>query len=291
MTIQRCVVNVVALLSLVLVGGCDGLIFPIWDPLYFDEPPAELGPYAWEEYRVDVPEGADGEPTAITVFEPLLEAPAPPAPAMFWVLGSNVQAYYHQSLHETLASWGYVVVVSDGRPLTFSASRYHRNTVDLVKQAMELALDGELTATVAVDPERLAVGGYSIGGPMALFTAAEVPNVAAAALWAPTGSPFWNGVRPQQLYPLVTQDVLFLLGELDLGAPPEGGFPEQLTNWLTAARVEKVVIDGATHTQFQQPIAEDSVESEAGLSRFEQQGISIRETRRFLDEVLDHSVP
>ncbi len=266
------------------LSGCGGLIFPIWDPLYFDEPPAELGPYEWTERRVDVVDGANDEPTAMTVFEPI-GAPSP-APSMFWVLGSNVQAYYHQSLHETLASWGYVVVVSDGLELRYNSRKYHRQTVDLVKQAMELSLDGDVTEAVALDPERIAVGGYSIGGVMALFTAAERPEVEAAVLWAPAGAPFWQGLKPKQLYPLVTQDVLFLLGELDRAAPPDGGFPERLQERMTEATIEKVVLEGAVHTQFQQPIAESSREPDTDLTRFEQQGLAITETRRFLEERL-----
>lgn len=278
-------VRSVLLLAPLAVVGCDQLIFPVWEPAFFEEPPAPLGPYEWEEFRVEVDEGADGEPTGMTVFEPTLPDGAAPAPSMFWVLGSNVQAYYQQSLHETLASWGYVVVISDGRPLTYSASQYHRRTVDLAKQALALSLAGDVTRAVDLDPHRIAVGGYSIGAPMSLFVAAEEPEVDAAVLWAPTGSPFWNGVRPNQLYPEIEADVLMLLAEFDRGAPPEGGFPERLREKMTAAAAETVVLDGAVHTHFQQPVALDVNEPETGLSRFEQQSLSIQETRDFLDRV------
>ncbi|MEM6927214.1 MAG: dienelactone hydrolase family protein [Myxococcota bacterium] len=284
---QRLLAIVPLLLAALLGTGCNNLIFPIWDEILYEEPPAELGPYAWSEYRVDVPDGANGEPTAITVFEPELAA-ATPAPSLFWVLGSNVRAYYHQSLHETLASWGYVVVVSDGLPLTYGSRKYHRRTVDLVKQAMDLALAGEVTDEVPLDPERMAIGGYSIGGPMAVFTAAERPDAAAVVLWAPSGAPFWQGLRPKRLYPEVSQDVLMLLGELDRAAPPEGGFPDKLIDRMTAAgEIDKVVIDQGTHTQFQQPVPDNEGDSGSSLTRFEQQGIAITETRAYLDERFD----
>ncbi|MEN0067972.1 MAG: hypothetical protein AAGA48_37930, partial [Myxococcota bacterium] len=132
------ILRLALLTSLMGLGGsCNSLIFPVWDRMDFDEPPAELGPFEWNEFRVELPEGADGEPTAMTVFEPLVDPSAGPAPSLFWVLGSNVQAYYHQSLHETLASWGYIVIVSDGRPLTYGARKYHRRTVELATEAME----------------------------------------------------------------------------------------------------------------------------------------------------------
>jgi hypothetical protein len=67
------------------VAGCGISIFPVWPPLFFDEPPAEVGPFAVREYRVDVPEGADGQPAGITVFAPT--GATDPLPALVWVLG------------------------------------------------------------------------------------------------------------------------------------------------------------------------------------------------------------
>ncbi len=259
--------------------GCDVSIFPIWDPNFFDESPAKVGSVAFREFRVDVPDGADGMPAGITVFAP--ENTAEPVPALLWVTGSNVQAYYHQSLHETLAGWGYAVIVPDGRLLTFTDLQYHRRTVDLARQAIDLANDGQLG--VEIDLDRIAVGGYSIGATMASFVAAEDPSVAAVVLWAPTGSPFWTGVEPNGLFNRVTQPTFFLLGEFDIVAPPEG-FPREMQAQLTQSEITEVVIPQGLHLFFQQPTGADTPDDpESELTRFEQQGIAIDQTRAYLD--------
>lgn len=265
--------------GLLLLTGC-GNVFPIWAPNFFDEPPAELGPLAAREYRVEVPDGADGQPSGITVFAPVDSDG--PHPAFVWVMGSNVQAYYHQSLHETLASWGYAVIVPDTRPLTFTDFRYHRRNTDLGKQAIQLAINGELN--VAVDAERIAVGGYSIGGTMAAFVAAEEPRVDAIVFWAPTGSPFWTGVDLDELLPQVTQPAFYLLGEYDIIAQPNG-FPAELQEKMPASQPEVYVIPEGLHLYFQQPTGADSSDDPASTrTRFEQQGIAIERTRAWLDD-------
>ncbi len=260
--------------------GCDASIFPIWPANFFAEPPAELGPLAVTEYRINVADGADGQPAGITVFAP--EGATEALPALVWVLGSNVQAYYQQSLHETMASWGYAVIVPDGRPLTLTDFQYHRRNVDLARQAIDLALDGGLD--VPVDPDRIGIGGYSIGGTMATFVAAEDSRVDALALWAPSDAPFWTGINPEPLWPQVTAPAFMLLAEFDTVAPPDG-FPSVLREKLSGAAVSEYVIPEGLHLYFQQPTGADSgLDPETTITRFEQQGIAIERTRAYLDE-------
>ncbi len=272
------------IVTLGFVAGCGfgfgGNIFPIWEPNIFDTPPTAQGPFEVSETTVDVPEGADGEPTTITVFTPV--GATGQLPAFFWVLGSNVQPYYHQSLHETLASWGYAVIVPGSRPLTFTDFQYHRRNVDLAKQALDLAIAGDLGVTI--DETKVGFGGYSIGGTMAVFAAAEDDRIDAVVLWAPTGSPFWTGVEPDSLFPLVTQPVHFVLGELDNLAPPDG-FPAEMQSKMTGATNTQLVIPQGVHLYFQQPTGADSVDDpQTTLTRFEQQGIAIDATKAYLDD-------
>lgn len=281
----------VATAGMCAIGGCpagiEADIFPTWPANYFDEPPAETGPYEVDDYTVDVPDGADGEPATITVFAP--RGVDQPLPAFFWVLGSNVLPYYHQSLHETLASWGYAVIVPEARRLTFTDFQYHRRNVDLAKQALDLALAGDLGLTV--DSDRIAAGGYSIGGTMALFMAAEDTRVDAVVLWAPTGSPFWTGVNPDALLPQVTQPVYFLLAERDHVEPPSG-FPAELKSKMPQAEITEYIIPEGLHLYFQQPIGADSITDPlSSLTRFEQQGIAIERTRGYLDQTLEVETP
>lgn len=255
------------------------LLFPEWEANNFDSPPAAVGPYAITERVVDTLRGADNCLLEMTVFEPQDLDGA--KPLLVWVQGSNVQPYYQQSLHETLASWGYVVVVPDTRPLTIVPdSFYHlRNTVN-GQVAIGRALSGDLG--VEVDPEKIAAGGYSIGATMTTFLAARDSRVKGSVLWAPTTAPFWTGVDPDKLYPGVTSSVHFLLGELDDLA---GDYPDAMQAAMINAAITVEVIEGGTHLYFMQPTGADdiNIDPPTDLTRFEQQGIAIEATRSYLD--------
>jgi len=270
-------------LAIALLGSGCGVIeqrlFPIWEPNFFDESPAATGSFQVQERRVEVADGADGQPFGITIFEPAGADGA--LPVLLWVMGSNVQAYYHQSLHETLASWGYLVLVPDTRPLLFTDFQYHNRIVQLAEQTLDLALAGDLGATV--DSERIAAGGYSIGGPLAAFTAARADEVDALVFWAPAGTPVWQGVNPDALFGAVDEPSIYILGELDDNAPAEGGFPDEMQSAIPGAFTE-VVIEGASHHQFQQPTGADANSNTPTITREEQQGIAIDTTRAWLDE-------
>jgi dienelactone hydrolase len=258
------------------------LLFPEWEPNIFDAPPVSPGPFDVVERRMTV-DGADGCPLEITVFEPAGLAGA--KPAFVWALGSNVQPHYHQSLHETLASSGYVVIVPETRPLTFIPDPvYHaRNTLNALL-ATNLATAGALD--VEVDPDRIAVGGYSIGGTIATFMAAVAPDIRGAMLWAPTSAPRWLGLSPENLWPQTLSPTRFLLGELDTLAPPDG-FPADLQEILVNSPTSVEVIEGGTHLYFQQPTGADSPrDPPTDLTRFEQQAIAIEATRVWLNELL-----
>lgn len=278
------------LLGLAFGAGCinpNDLIFPVWPANFFDEPPAEVGPFNIVEQRIEIPDGADGSPSGVTLFKPT--DANEPLPMFVWVLGSNVQPYYQQSLHEILASWGYVVLVPDARPLTFTDFQYHRRNTDLAKQAIQLAIDG--TFEVEIDPNRIAAGGYSIGGMMALFAAAEDARIGGTILWAPTDSPFWTGVDPEALFPLVTSPVFFLLAELD-DVSPFGAFPREVQEKLVNTEVTEFIIPMGLHLYFQQPTAADSLSDPlTTLTRFEQQGIAITQTRAWLEGLFGETAP
>ncbi|MGB0744978.1 MAG: hypothetical protein ACPGSB_10690, partial [Opitutales bacterium] len=95
------------------------LLFPALEPELYDDPLVTQGPYEVIEYRVELPIAADGSPSGITVFKPEGIRPWSRLPTVLWTMGSNVQAHYQQELHQTLASYGYAVVIPDTRPLTF----------------------------------------------------------------------------------------------------------------------------------------------------------------------------
>ena len=264
--------------------GCnvEQVIFPVFEPEILDPPPIALGPFAIEERRVEFANLGDGAPGGVTVFQPV--EVSEPRPALVWVLGINNRAHYHQSLHEHLASQGFVSIVPDTRDFSFLDGAYHRKSAENAVQTFERAARGELGISIA--PTQIAFGGYSIGATMAVFAAASVPDTAALVLWAPTGAPYWTGVTPELLYPEVLAPVQLVLGEFDPVAPPMG-FPADLQRQLTAVpSVDQVVIDGGTHLFFQQPSGVDDRITETGLSRREQQAIAITETYDYLVETL-----
>lgn len=271
-------------------SGCfiiENRLFPIWEPNFFEEQPAEVGPYSVNERRVEIEDGADGRPFGVAVFEPV-EAEGP-LPIFMWVMGSNVQAYYHQSLHEILASWGYLVLVPDTRPLRFADFQYHNRIVRLAEQTLDLAAAGSLGR--AIDPDRIAAGGYSVGGPLAAFTGARAPEIDALVYWAPAGAPFWQGLNGNALYKQVTQPALYVLGERDVNAPPDGGLPDEMQERMADSAFTEEIIAGATHHQFQQPTGADPASAEPGITRFEQQGTAITLTREWLDATLSVTRP
>ncbi len=266
--------------------GCsieDGqaVIFPIWERNDFDAPPAELGPFAFNERRVEIQDGVDGEPFGITIFEPV-GAGDDPLPSYFWVLGSNVQAFYHQSLHENLASWAYVVIIPDTRLLTFTDFEYHKRNTDLALQTLDLAFEGELD--VNLDPDRVAIGGYSVGGTMAAMAAAQDDRPDTMLFWAPSESPFWLGLDPANVVGSVEIPSYYILVEFDEISPAEG-WPATLKSLMPNSPAEDVIIEGGVHHYLQQPVGGDTASEIqlAELTRFELQGVAIELTRERLD--------
>lgn len=268
----------------VFMPGCfvvENILFPVWPENYFDTPPSEEGPYTVNERRVENLEGADCLPFGVTIFEPVgLEGPQP---AFFWVMASNVQAYYHQSLHETLASWGYLVLVPDTRPLQFADVLYHERLVAIALRTFALAEAGMLE--VSMDPNRVVFGGYSTGAPIAALCAAREPRAAGLVYWAPAGPPYWAGLNANALFPLVNQPALYVLGDLDPDALA-GGYVEHLQGMMPDSPFTTEMIENGTHHQFQQPVGADISSPPTPLSRFEQMGRAITATREFLDTLL-----
>lgn len=158
------------------------MLFPAYDPELYETPVVEQGPYEVIEYRIDLPIAADGSPSGITVIKPDGVSRWQRLPMMLWTMGSNVQSHYQQELHQTLASYGYAVVIPDTRPLTFIPDlNYHGRNVALGQQALRLASWGFLG--FRVDRDSIAVGGYSIGGSLATFIAAEESSIDAIVMW------------------------------------------------------------------------------------------------------------
>ncbi len=276
-------ISVLSLCSLNVGCGFETLIFPVvLEPTLFPEPPAELGPFAFSETRMTVADLGDGGPGGVTLFAPVGVAGA--RPALVWVLGVNNRAFFHQSLHEYLASWGYVVVVPDTRDISFTDLNYHgRNTAN-ARRVFGLAADGLLDAEI--DADRIAVGGYSVGGTMAAFVAGQEPRARAVVLWAPSDAPFWLGVDALPLLADVRQPTFFLLGSLD-NIAPVNGWPLTMQRTMRESEQTIDIIENGIHLFFQQPEVVDERNPITPLLRVEQMRLALERTRAWLDAALE----
>ncbi len=277
--------RLVAPLALLLIaaGGCsiETILFPIFEePFLLAEPPAELGPYAFEQRTIAVDDLGDGRPGKIEVFAPL-DAPAD-RPALVWVLGVNNRVHFHQSFHEYMASWGYVDLIPDTRDIRFSDTEYHAKNVANAIRTVDRALGDEFG--LSIDAERVALGGYSIGASMAAFAAADATRARAIAMWAPAPSPIWQGVDPAALLATVQQPSFFLLAEFDIVV---GDWPERVQRLLTQSPQTVSQIDGGVHLFFQQPPSLDDRNPATPITRQDQMREAFERTREFLDQVMD----
>jgi dienelactone hydrolase len=278
---------VVVGLSLLLITGSVGLkvvertVFPVWGPNYFDQNPATLGPY---EVRVDLVANKleiDGRKFDVSLFYP--EDPEIAMPVFIWLMGSNIQVYYHQSLHEALASYGYLVIVPDTPSFSFTDLTYHRDLLALADEALNMALDGSLGPEV--DGKRIAAGGYSIGASLAAFLAGRRSEINGLVFWAPSGTPYWLGIDGSSLYSRVDVPSLYVLGEKDDGAPPEGGYPEKMQELTPGSPARVEVIENGNHHYFQQPTEADRFSVKTSITRYEQQRKAINITREWLNQL------
>lgn len=272
-------------LAAALQAGCmiETIIFPISEtPELLPEPPAGLGPAGFNQRRAEFDDLGDGQPGGVTIFEPA--AATDPSPLLVWVLGVNNRAHFHQSLHEFLASWGYAVVIPDTRDISFFDARYHRRNVDNALATYSRAVGGDLA--LLVDPQRTAFGGYSVGGSLAAFAAAEQPQARGLVMWAPAPAPAWQGLNPAALLPWVRQPSLFLLAEFDIVTPADQ-WPAELMRQMSMSSQTVFTVAQGVHLYFQQPGFVDERNPPTMMTRIEQMRIGLEQTRAFLDDALD----
>jgi dienelactone hydrolase len=271
--------------SLLIVGAtglevAERTLFPVWEPNPFEKSPAALGPYEVVEKDFTIGASTQGENYGATVFIP--KSINGRLPLFVWVTGSNVQDYYQLSLHKTLASWGYMVIVPEAPKFSFTNPVYHEEVLELAIEATENAIEGGYG--YEIDSGKIAAGGYSVGASLAAFLAAKEPEIDALVYWGPSGSPYWLGVNAKKLYSEVTEPALYVLGESDDSAPPRGGYPDKMGDLMPRSDSEVRIIEGGVHHYFQQPTGLDNFTTPTKITRFEQQKIAINATRNWLNK-------
>ena len=127
------------------------------------------------EYRTT---GPDEEPELAELWVPAWASSERPAGALLLVLGVNNVGRNHPAVERVadgLARTGVVVLVPDSRVLL--EGRLELGEVDGVVQAFEL-----LAARPEVDPGRLGIVGFSVGGSLALLAAGD-PRIVDDVRW------------------------------------------------------------------------------------------------------------
>jgi len=84
----------------------------------------------------------------------------------------------------------------------------------------------------------------------------------------------------------VTAPTLFLLGELDTGASPDGWPAAMAKDMTTTALTATTILPQGVHLFFQQPSALDEANPPTTATRIEQLRAAMAETRSFLDSEL-----
>jgi len=271
----------IAALGMCPACGVEDLFFPPVDTLVpLEAELAERGPYRVMRHRIELDDLGDGTAGGVTVFAPT-DAPGV-RPALLWVLGINNRAHFHQSLHETLAGWGFVVAVPDTRDFRLLDLRYHERNVDSALNVLALLIDGALVADVA--PERVAIGGYSVGATMAAVAAGRDARVTALLLWAPSPAPIWLGIEPRSDIRRVAAPTMLVLGDLD---DVVGTWPSEVERLIDRMDTQRRVIENGVHLYFQQPAAVDGRNPATPITRSEQMGLAIDASRTFLLDILD----
>jgi dienelactone hydrolase len=285
-TMKQVFIAILLPILTVLFTGCglESMIFPMFGPAPLDEPPATLGPYTPVERQINLDDLGDGQPGGITIFEP--QEATGQRPTLVWVQGINNHAYYHQSFHEYMASWGYIQVVPDVRPMDFTDTDFNGRHTRIANHAFNLAADN--AEGIKSDPDRIAIGGYSAGGSMAAFAAGREPRTRALVMWGPAPAWVWQGIDPNQELPNVKAPSLFLLAEFDENA---GDWPAQMQALMSQSGQTVTTIQGGIHMYFQQPQFPPDYPFPTGppatITLQEEQRHALTITRSFLDDNMD----
>ena len=141
--------------------------------------------------------------------------------------GSGAGALRNSDMVEGYLERGYAVIAPDGRPRANGGGRSWAFHPASGRQAEDIAFLQKVRDDVLerfdLDPERLLLAGFSIGGSMVAYTACEAPESFAA--YAPLGGNFW---RPHPTECAGPVRMLHTHGWSDGTVPLEGRVVNQL---------------------------------------------------------------
>lgn len=193
-------------------GGGDGALA---DSSAADAPsaagdPAADGTATVTTATASIPGKTAGRTLPATVF-----TPSTPGPHALVVIspGFQMQRAQYTSYARHLATWGFVVVLTDYADTGFSAD--HAKLAADVPAVIAWAL---AQAPLAVDATKLAVAGHSLGGKVSVFAASLDPRIKAVVAWDPVDSTN-PSVAPEKMSGMTA--AIAVVGETTNGS---GGF-------------------------------------------------------------------
>ncbi len=131
----------------------------------------------------DVPGATQGRTLPSTVLAPV-DAPSP-APLVVISTGFQLARTQYTSLATHLASWGFVVILTDYADQSLFADH------GLLAMDVPAVIDWALAQTsLSLDASRIAVAGHSLGGDISVYAAALDARIKAVVGWDPVdGNP------------------------------------------------------------------------------------------------------
>lgn len=142
--------------------------------------PADDGDFAVTEMTASIPGATQGRTLASTVYLPTGGAPHP---LVIISPGFQMQRAQYASFARHLATWGFVAVLTD-----YAESGFF---VDHAKLAADVpaVIDWALAQSMlAIDPQRIATAGHSLGGKISVFAATLDARIRAVVGWDPVDS-------------------------------------------------------------------------------------------------------
>jgi len=161
-------------------GGADTGTTTIDAPPVASGDPAADGTATVTTMTASIPGKTAGRTLPSTVF-----TPSTPGPHALVVVspGFQMKRTQYTSYAKHLATWGFVVVLTDYADTGFSAD--HAKLAADVPAVIDWAL---AQTSLAVDATKLAAAGHSLGGKVSVYAATLDPRIKAVVAWDPVDS-------------------------------------------------------------------------------------------------------
>lgn len=141
--------------------------------------PAEDGDYAVDTAVVTIPGSVGGRSVPATIFTS--NAPGP-RPLVVVSAGFQMDRTQYTSYARHLATWGFVVVLADYADRGFFPDH------EALAADISAVIDWALAQPLAIDPQKVALAGHSLGGKLSVLAASKDTRVGAIVAWDPVDS-------------------------------------------------------------------------------------------------------